>query len=320
MIKLTDLLKELDLRSGDLDDNITLEQVLIAFLEDFQIPEDEFFTVSRGKFNSEVFDLKQDATFNPKILKKTTLISDGDYEFIVPSSYRGTLYLVNTKGTTLDDYVIGQVEVEKIYINASSGRTKPYRIPGAEIHLTYVSPKYRGKGLGVKMYTMLLEAYKTIFSDNILYPGSWKLWISKLAPIGLKQGNFIGGEVGGIIVPFTPEDISDASLMEGIGVDHLILSTEPPQVLLDIKQALSGLSLSKGDYGIYEMRTTNLKVAQLDEIVDQVGSIEEVIEEAGLVQVVGLNDDDNYSTIVVATQDALAVIREVGDDVTLEIV
>jgi len=144
MIKLTDLLKELDLRSGDLDDNITLEQVLIAFLEDFQIPEDEFFTVSRGKFNSEDFTLKPDAAFNPRILKKTTLISDGDYEFIVPSSYRGTLYLVNTKGTTLDDYVIGQVEVEKIYINANSGRTKPYRLPGAEIHLTYVITKYRG--------------------------------------------------------------------------------------------------------------------------------------------------------------------------------
>jgi hypothetical protein len=68
------------------------------------------------------------------------------------------------------------------------------------------------------------------------------------------------------------------------------------------------------------MRTSNLKVTQLDEIVDQVGSIEEVIEEAGLIQVVGLNDDDNYPAIVVATQDALAVIREVGDDVTLEIV
>jgi hypothetical protein len=68
------------------------------------------------------------------------------------------------------------------------------------------------------------------------------------------------------------------------------------------------------------MRTSNLKVAQLDEIVDQVGSIEEVIEEAGLIQVVGLNDDDNYPVIVVATQDALAVIREIGDDVTLEIV
>ena len=60
MIKLTDLLGELDLRGGDLDENITLEQVLIAFLEDFQIPEDEFFTVSRGKFNSEKFDLKPD--------------------------------------------------------------------------------------------------------------------------------------------------------------------------------------------------------------------------------------------------------------------
>lgn len=319
MIKLTDLLKELDLRDGNLDDNITLEQVLIAFLEDFNLDEDDFITVSRGKFNSEVFTLKPSVPFNPRLIKKSVIIADGEYEFIVPSTYRGTLYLVNTKGTTLDDYVIGQVEVEKIYINASSGRTKPYRLPGAEIHLTYVSPKYRGKGLGVRMYTMLLEAYKTIFSDNILYPGSWKLWSSKLAPIGLQSGNFIGGEVGGIIVPFTSEDISNSSLMEGIGVDHLILSIEPPQVLLDIKQALSGLSLSKGDYGIYES-TTKIKVAELDEAVDRSASIEEVIEEADLMQMVGLNDDDNYPVIVVATQDALAVIREIGDDVTLEIV
>ena len=311
MIKLTDLLKELDLRSGDLDDNITLEQVLFAFLEDFQIDEDEFFE------NND--ELIPGATFNPRLVKKTTLTTDGDFEFIVPSSYRGTLYLVNTKGTTLDDYVIGQVEVEKIYINANSGLTKPYRLPGAEIHLTYISPKYRGKGLGIKMYTMLLEAYKTIFSDNVLYPGSWSLWISKLAPIGLKQGNFIGGEVGGIIVPFTPEDISNSSLMEGIGVDHLILSIEPPQVLLDIKQALRGLSLSKGDYGIYEP-TTQIKITELDAVVDESASIEEVIEGADLMQMVGLNDDDNYPVIVVATQDALAVVREVGDDVTLEIV
>ena len=310
MIKLTDLLKELDLRGGDLDENITLEQVLLAFVEDFQIPEDEFF---------EDDELIPGAIFNPRILKKSVIIADGEYEFIVPSTYRGTLYLVNTKGTSLDTYVIGQVEVEKIYINANSGRTKPYRLPGAEIHLTYVSPKYRGKGLGIKMYTMLLEAYKTIFSDNILYPGSWSLWISKLAPIGLKSGNFIGGEVGGIIVPFTPEDISSSDLMMGLGVDHLILSIEPPQVLLDIKEALSGLSLSKGDYGIYEL-TTKIKVAELDAIVDESGSIEEVIESAGLVQAVGLNDDDNYPIIVVATQDALAVIREVGDDVKLEIV
>ena len=311
MIKLTDLLKELDLRGGDLDDNITLEQVLFAFLEDFQIDEDEFFE------NND--ELIPGAIFNPRLVKKTTLIADGEYEFIVPSSYRGTLYLVNTKGTVLDDYVIGQVEVEKIYINANSGLTKPYRLPGAEIHLTYISPKYRGKGLGIKMYTMLLEGYKTIFSDNVLYPGSWSLWISKLAPIGLKQGNFIGGEVGGIIVPFTPEDISNSSLMEGIGVDHLILSIEPPQVLLDIKEALSGLSLSKGDYGIYEP-TTQIKIAELDTVVDESASIEEVIEGADLMQMVGLNDDDNYPVIVVATQDALAIVREVGDDVTLEIV
>ena len=98
MIKLTDLLKELDLRGGDLDDNITIEQVLFAFLEDFQIDEDEFFEDNK---------LISGVTFNPRLFKKTTIAKDGDYEFIVPSSYRGTLYLVNTKGTTLDTYVVG---------------------------------------------------------------------------------------------------------------------------------------------------------------------------------------------------------------------
>ena len=38
------------------------------------------------------------------------------------------------------------------------------------------------------------------------------------------------------------------------------------------------------------------------------------------MQMVGAKDDDNYSIIVVATQDALALVREVGDDVTLEII
>jgi len=310
MIKLTDLLGELDLRGGDLDENITLEQVLFAFLEDFQIPEDEFF---------EDDELIPGVAFNPRLLKKTTITADGEYEFIVPSSYRGTLYLINTKGTTLDTYVVGQVEVEKIYVNANSGRTKPYRLPGAEISLTYINPKYRGKGLGVKMYTMLLNAYKTVFSDNILYPASWNLWMNKLAPIGLQSGNFVGAEVAGIIIPLTPEDIGNTDLMQGIGVDHLILTIEPPQVLLDIKQALSGLSLTKSDYGIYEP-TSNLKVTELDAIVDESGSIEEVIEGADLMQMVGQRDDDGYSIIVVATQDALAIVRETDSDVTLEIV
>ena len=143
--------------------------------------------------------------------------------------------------------------------------------------------------------------------------------MNKLAPIGLQSGNFVGAEVAGIIIPLTPEDIGNTDLMQGIGVDHLILTIEPPQVLLDIKQALSGLSLTKSDYGIYES-TSNLKVTELDAIVDESGSIEEVIEGADLMQMVGQRDDDGYSIIVVATQDALAIVRETDSDVTLEIV
>jgi len=38
------------------------------------------------------------------------------------------------------------------------------------------------------------------------------------------------------------------------------------------------------------------------------------------MQMVGQRDDDGYSIIVVATQDALAIVRETDSDVTLEIV
>ncbi len=64
----------------------------------------------------------------------------------------------------------------------------------------------------------------------------------------------------------------------------------------------------------------SVKVTELDAIVDESGSIEEVIEGADLMQMVGQRDDDGYSIIVVATQDALAIVRETDSDVTLEIV
>ena len=309
MIKLTELLKELnidelELRSGQLevDDNKTY----FTFLEDFRIPEDEFFDGDQINNNE----------FNPKLLKKSVIVEDGPYQFIAPSTYTGTLYIVNSEGRTLPDYVIGTVDVDVINLSAKDG--KPFKITGAAIHLTYVTTPWRGKGLGVKMYTMLLEAYGSVFSDNILYEGSLSMWTKKLAAIGNEPGNFFGIQVGKIIVPLSVEDASDSFVIKDIGVDHFIVSVRPPQVLSDIKAALAGLSLAKGQYGVYEA-DQGLTAAKLQAVIDEgVGSLDELISQLDLYQVVGV--EDSYSTIVVAIDNAMVILREEGDEVVMDII
>jgi len=311
MIKLTDLLKELqideelELRAGELevDDNKTY----YTFLEDFRLPEDEFFDGDQVN-NSE---------FNPKLIKKSIIAEDGPYQFIMPSTYTGTSYLVNNEGRTLASYVVGTVDVDIINLSAKDG--KPFKITGAEIHLTYVTKPWRGKGLGIKMYTMLLQAYGSIFSDNILYEGSLNMWTKKMAQIGNEPGNFFGIQTSNIIIPLTNEDAADKALIKDVGVDHFIVSINPPQVLSDIKEKLSSMSLSKGDYGVFEpsMRTS---VTQITPIVDEAVSLDEIIDELDLYQVIGKRKDNEYSNIVVALQNAMVILHEGDDEVTMDII
>jgi hypothetical protein len=48
--------------------------------------------------------------------------------------------------------------------------------------------------------------------------------------------------------------------------------------------------------------------------------MDEVLEEADLYQVLGILDGNQYSTIVVALQDAMVLIRETEDDVEMELI
>lgn len=308
MIKLSELLDEirvdeLELRSGELEVND--DRTYYTFLEDFRLdPEDEEFQ-------------DPDGPFNHRLLKKSILAQDGPYQFIMPSTYTGTSYLVNVEGNSLKSYVIGTIDVDVITVSGDEG--KPFKMTGAAIHLTYVTTPWRGKGLGQKMYTMLLEAYGSIFSDNILYEGSLSMWTKKMAQIGNQSGNFFGIQTSNIVVPLTVEDAADGALIKDVGVDHFIVSVKPPQVLSDIKNKLSSMSLSKGDYGVFEpsMKTT---VAQLNSIIDEAVSLDEIVEELDLYQVVGKRKDNEYSTIVVALQNAMVILRETEDGVDMDLI
>lgn len=238
MIKLIDLLKELKFYSGQLD--ISNDRVYVDFLENFNIPRDEFFTMSRGKFNSEVFTLKDDAQFNSELIKKSIVAEDGVYQLITSPARTDMLYIVNVEGQNLYDYVVGYVDVDIISLNIKEG--KSFKITGAKVNLVYITTPWRGKNLGTKIYTMLLQAYKSVFSDNTLYEGSLSIWIKKLSIIGQEPNGFFGAQINNAIIPLTTEDANDRAFIEN--VDSFVVSIKPPQALLDIKKTLIDLPLN----------------------------------------------------------------------------
>ena len=90
-------------------------------------------------------------------------------------------------------------------------------------------------------------------------------------------------------------------------------------MLMDIKEKLSSMSLSNGDYGVFEpsMKTS---IAQLNNIIDEAVSLDEIVEELDLYQIIGKRKDNEYSTIVVALQNAMVILRETEDGVNMDII
>lgn len=230
MIKLTDLLKELDLRKGQLRGVINDDIMYNYFAIDFDIAEED------------LDDVVDESLIEGKY---TELIEAEGYRLIEANqTTERTKWLVKPDATTWRQYIVGSVEMD--LIDRSSD--KPYKIEGAQVVLSYVSTLYRGKGIGSTMYYMIFVHYGNLFSDKILYEGSYNLWLSKIYPVA----DFFGIEVdGSFYAPITLEDASNKKLMGNPAVSAFLASNIPTEQMDKLKAYLDGISLANGDYGIY---------------------------------------------------------------------
>jgi hypothetical protein len=314
MIKLTDLIDEIDLRTGPLD--IPEEDTANFFLDEFGFPEDVFDTEEEWEKPIE----EVVPNFFKQVNKKKKVVAKAEpFELIVPSSYFGHLYLVNTDAETndsinnLNGYLAGFIDVAIINTSATNGISKPFKMTGAEIHLTHINKGYRGMGLGTIMYQMLLQAYKTIFSDSILYEASRAVWIKKLAPMANGRNIIFGGQIGNTIVPLSLEDASNDDVMGEWGFDRYFLTTNPPAELRKIAGAVQGLSITNQEYGIYQPKN-KMTAQQLIDIADTVDSIPALIKAAKLDQTVGYAGvADQFKKILVETNNAIVVVDDIAD-------
>ena len=110
MIKLVDLLRELDIRKGNLGQ---------TFVNDDQLRESFFYN----------FDLMvdDDSPVDESKLEYSELSEVGDYKMINPTGVRGTTkYLVKPSAKTWKEYIVGSVDVEEV-------KGKPYGLEGGQI-------------------------------------------------------------------------------------------------------------------------------------------------------------------------------------------
>jgi hypothetical protein len=282
MIKLTDLLRELDIRKGNLGQ---------SFVNDDQLKESFFYN----------FDLMvgDDSPVDESKINYNEISEVGDYKMIDPTDVIGnTKYLVKPSAKTWKEYIVGSVDVEEV-----SG--KPYGLKGGQIVLTYISKPYRNQGLGALMYYMVLVHYENLFSDNILYEGSRAIWTNKIYP-ATQLGGFFGVETGGFYAPLTLEDAKNDKIMKMQDVVSYIASTNPSPQMIKLQDYLDGLSLSKGEYGIYTYKKSS---KEFDELVSDSESLEDVITDPDMIYH-DIVANANPEAILVKASDVLFIVTK----------
>jgi hypothetical protein len=292
MIKLTDLLKELDLRSGELEGSFVNDTSLYGgFFNSFDFENAELIYDLSPEQQKMVFDSKADQSE----VKGKVLSEVNDYQLLDPGAGI-TKYIVNTSAETWREYIVGSVDVEVM-------ENKPYKLKGGQVVLTYISKPYRKQGIGTLMYYMILVHYQNLFSDEILYEGSRKVWLSRI----YSAADFFGAQALDFYIPLTLEDAQNDDLVGSPAILSYVASINPSPEMIKLKDALKGLSLSKGEFGVYEYpEDTN---AFLD-VVEGLDNLSDVIDSYELVSMFNANDRPN--ALVVRTSDAVCVVKKVG--------
>jgi len=300
MIKLYDLFKEIELRPGQLepeavDDGYLYESFFTEFL-------DEDIDGDDPQLSNNV-----DPSVFSKI-KKTVISEMGGYQLAVPSAFYGKLYILNPKANTFKDYIVGYIEVKKVYANYKL--TKAYKIKGAQIYLSYISRQYRGKGIGVLAYKMILEAYGTLLSDDILYEGSRNLWVTKIIPMVKEQNGFFGGEGMDMYIPLSAQDAANDEISEQI--DRYIASLNPPAEVKKLEQLVGGSEIVTGDLWVYALQGSN---EDLFDFADEYGAdpdanISDLINENEEYFTRYLAFGNNPKVCIIRTVDAIVVLNQ----------
>jgi|688.fasta_scaffold520060_1 hypothetical protein len=170
-----------------------------------------------------------------------------------------------------------------------------------EIHLSQVSKDYLGKGYGKLLYDAAIKSTDILYSDRVLFEGSFKMWINHIR----RNSKFFGvGGWGDVILPVFSEDgLNKTKLGESEGGFVAIPKKVPPQ-LVKLQEFLNG----KEPHELVVFYTRD-KLQNVIKDVESFGALDDFTEKYDLV-----NGDVKYGVGYIITGNATIFVKESGDD------
>lgn len=202
------------------------------------------------------------------------LWSDSIYE-------RPFYYIFDFSASTLKDFVVATLQGDRRDLNLAYSPRAAFDLPVFEIHWISVANHLRGRGYAKLLYKIVLQKEGTLYSDDILFAGSYKLWTEYLPKISTWYGGLLplswvtSDENSGysMPIPITPEEMKSQQFAAKI-LKGFIASVQPSSTLRKLGYNLKGLSFSKGELMVIGLgQSIDVESFVLADDVDQDGGL-----------------------------------------------
>lgn len=204
-------------------------------------------------------------------------------------------------------FFFGIIFTEQIKEKISYSPKKQINLNKSEsIHLSQVSREYLGKGYGKVLYNAVLNTTDLVYSDSILYTGSFKMWTnyirSKCKFFGISSGK-------GVILPiFDGEEITKASIKKIASAPwgFVGITKKVPVKLVELQNFLNG----KQPDSILRIMSSTKKMSTAIKDIESSVSIEDLIGQGNyFVETKRRGLDTAYLEL----RDSTIFVKETGD-------
>lgn len=170
-----------------------------------------------------------------------------------------------------------------------------------EIHLSQVSKEYLGKGYGKLLYDAAIKSTDILYSDGVLFEGSFKMWINHIR----RNSKFFGvSGWGDVILPIFSEDgLNKTKLSQSEG-GFVAIPRKVPTQLIKLQEFLNG----KEPYELVSFYTRD-KLQNVIQDIESFGSLDDFMDKYDMV-----NGDVKYGVGYIITSNATVFVKESGDD------
>lgn len=290
--------------------------------------------------NMRKYDFEEDFEKN-KLVKplvkdllqaRSPIGEDGQYKLLGKTqSGEHKFYLIDTQAPTVDMVFVGTMTLTKYDSDFVFNPQTAFDLKMFQVHWSNVGIEYRGKGLGKVMYTLVYQYLSSngyaMASDGMLFEGSSGMWRKYMPNIA----SYFGIITRDILLPVTKEDVADASLVKKADLDGFVAMEKPPALVRKLAYNVKGLSFAKGEYGVTTIFGTKIENEAFEffdkpflDAIDE-GDFESLADLSKEVKKfhdikTATGNTKNLKCLILTFENAIAVAKQVGDKIVIQLI